>query len=55
MLALNRKIHRSFNRTREHNFTISGLEGFDLHGKTCGVVGTGKIGQAFIRTAGASA
>ena len=48
MLSLNRKIHRSFNRTREHNFTISGLEGFDLHGKTCGVIGTGKIGQAFI-------
>ena len=48
MLSLNRKIHRSFNRTREHNFTISGLEGFDLKGKTCGVIGTGKIGQAFL-------
>ncbi len=46
-LTLNRKTHRAFNRTREHNFTLSGLEGFDLHGKTAGVVGTGRIGQAF--------
>lgn len=48
MLTLNRKTHRAFNRTRDHNFTLSGLEGFDLHGKTAGVVGTGKIGQAFV-------
>ncbi len=47
MLTLNRKTHRAFNRTREHNFTISGLEGYDLHGKTAGIVGTGRIGQAF--------
>jgi len=48
MLTLNRKTHRAFNRTRDHNFTLSGLEGFDLHGKTAGVIGTGKIGQAFV-------
>lgn len=48
LLALNRKIHRAFNRTREHNFALSGLTGFDLHGKTAGVVGTGKIGRGFV-------
>lgn len=48
LLALNRKIHRAFNRTREHNFALSGLTGFDLHGKTAGVVGTGKIGRVFV-------
>lgn len=47
MMTLNRKTHRAFNRTREHNFTLSGLEGFDLYSKTAGVVGTGRIGQAF--------
>ena len=47
MMTLNRKTHRAFNRTREHNFTLSGLEGFDLYCKTAGVVGTGRIGQAF--------
>jgi D-lactate dehydrogenase len=45
LLALNRKIHRAYNRVREHNFALSGLVGFDLHGKTVGVVGTGKIGK----------
>jgi D-lactate dehydrogenase len=45
LLALNRKIHRAFNRVREHNFSLSGLVGFDLHGKTVGVLGTGKIGR----------
>lgn len=45
LLTLNRKIHRAFNRVRELNFALSGLVGFDLHGKTIGIVGTGKIGR----------
>ena len=45
LLALNRKIHRAYNRVREHNFSLNGLVGFDLHGKTVGIVGTGKIGR----------
>jgi D-lactate dehydrogenase len=45
LLALNRKIHRAFNRVREQNFSLNGLVGFDLHGKTAGIVGTGKIGR----------
>jgi len=45
LLTLNRKIHRAHNRVREHNFSLSGLVGFDLHGKTVGIVGTGKIGR----------
>jgi D-lactate dehydrogenase len=45
LLTLNRKIHRAFNRVREHNFSLTGLVGFDLHGKTVGIVGTGKIGK----------
>ena len=45
-LALNRKIHRAYTRVREHNFTLDGLVGFDLHGKTVGVVGTGRVGRA---------
>jgi D-lactate dehydrogenase len=45
LLTLNRKIHRAHNRVREQNFSLSGLVGFDLHGKTAGVVGTGKIGR----------
>jgi len=44
ILALNRKYHRAFNRVREGNFGIDGLLGFDLHGCTVGIVGTGKIG-----------
>jgi D-lactate dehydrogenase len=47
ILALNRKTHRAFNRVREGNFVLDGLMGFDLHGKSVGVVGTGKIGAAF--------
>ncbi len=45
MLTLNRKIHRASARVREANFSLDGLLGFDMHGKTVGVVGTGKIGQ----------
>jgi len=45
LLTLNRKVHRAFNRVREHNFSLNGLVGFDLHGKTAGIVGTGKIGR----------
>lgn len=45
LMTLNRKVHKAFNRTREGNFTLNGLLGFDLHGKTAGVIGTGKIGR----------
>lgn len=44
LLALNRRIHRAFSRVREGNFSLNGLMGFDLHGKTAGVIGTGRIG-----------
>ena len=47
IMALNRKTHRAYNRVREGNFALEGLLGFDLHGKTVGVVGTGKIGAVF--------
>ncbi|MBL8414630.1 MAG: 2-hydroxyacid dehydrogenase [Propionivibrio sp.] len=47
--AINRKIHRAYNRTRDSNFSLDGLMGFDLHGKTVAVVGTGKIGRVFAR------
>lgn len=49
VLALNRKIHRAYARVREWNFSLEGLVGFDLHGKTVGVLGTGKIGRAAAR------
>ncbi|HZN93219.1 MAG TPA: 2-hydroxyacid dehydrogenase [Myxococcales bacterium] len=49
VLALNRKIHRAYARVREWNFSLEGLVGFDLHGKTVGIVGTGRIGQAAAR------
>jgi len=45
ILSLNRKIHRAYNRVREGNFALEGLLGFDLHGRTVGIVGTGKIGM----------
>ncbi|MBW3597909.1 MAG: 2-hydroxyacid dehydrogenase [Planctomycetes bacterium] len=45
ILTLNRRIHKAYNRVREGNFALDGLLGFDLHGRTAGVVGTGKIGQ----------
>ncbi len=45
--CLNRKLHRAFCRVRENNFSINGFLGFDLRGKTIGIIGTGKIGQAF--------
>lgn len=45
LLALNRKIHRAYNRVRELNFSLSGLVGFDIHDKTVGIVGTGRIGR----------
>jgi D-lactate dehydrogenase len=46
MLTLNRKLHRAFNRVREFNFSLDGLVGFDMHGKTVGIIGTGRIGSA---------
>jgi D-lactate dehydrogenase len=49
LLAVNRKIARASVRTREGNFDLDGLMGFDLHGKTVGVIGTGKIGAIFAR------
>ncbi len=47
IMMLNRKLYRAYNRVREDNFSLNGLLGFDLHGKTVGIVGTGKIGQCF--------
>ncbi len=47
ILTLNRKIYRAYNRVRDDNFSLEGLIGFDLHGSTVGIVGTGKIGQCF--------
>ncbi len=49
IMSLNRNTHRAFYRTRDGNFSINGLMGFDLHGKCAGVIGTGKIGQCLIR------
>lgn len=48
MLSLNRKTHKAYYRTRDGNFSINGLLGFDMHGKTAGVLGTGKIGKCLI-------
>jgi len=49
ILTLNRKLHRAYNRVREGNFALDGLLGFDLHGRTVGVIGTGKIGAVVVR------
>jgi D-lactate dehydrogenase len=49
VLALNRKIHRAYNRVREGNFALEGLLGFDLYGKTVGLIGTGRIGTEVAR------
>lgn len=49
LLTLNRKIHRAYNRVREHNFSLNGLVGFDIAGKTVGIIGTGKIGKIAAR------
>lgn len=48
LLALNRKIHKAYRRTRDFNFSIDGLTGFDMYGKTIGIIGTGRIGRIFI-------
>lgn len=48
LLTLNRKIHKAYNRTREFNFSLNGLTGFDLNGKTAGIIGTGQIGCIFM-------
>jgi len=49
LLALNRKLHRAHARVREGNFSLDGLLGFDLNGKTAGVVGTGQIGRVVVK------
>ena len=51
IMTLARKTHKSYNRVRDGNFSLERLTGFNIHKKTIGVVGTGKIGQAFIRIA----
>ena len=52
ILALNRHLHRAYNRVREGNFSLEGLLGFDLHGRTAGLVGTGKIGAIVAKILG---
>jgi D-lactate dehydrogenase len=49
LLTLNRKTHKAYNRVREQNFSLNGLLGFNLYGRTVGVIGTGKIGAAFCK------
>lgn len=48
LLNIDRKLYKAYQRTRKYNFTIDGLLGFDIHGKTVGVIGTGRIGKCFI-------
>ena len=48
LLTSIRRIHKAYIRSRDFNFSLSGLTGFDLHGKTVGVIGTGRIGRVFI-------
>jgi len=50
MLTLNRKTHKAYSRTREGNFALHGLMGFDMHEKTVGIIGTGKIARILIKT-----
>ena len=47
LLTINRRTHKAYIRTRDFNFSLQGLAGFDLHGKTIGIIGTGKIGRVF--------
>merc|ERR1711934_911741 len=49
MMCLNRRIHRAWLRTRDANFSLEGLTGFTMHGKTAGIIGTGKIGISTLR------
>lgn len=49
VLSANRKIHKSYNRIKENNFSLEGLNGINLHGKVAGIIGTGKIGIAFAK------
>jgi D-lactate dehydrogenase len=49
ILTLNRKTHRAYARVREADFSLDGLVGFDLHGRTVGVIGTGRIGAVMLR------
>lgn len=49
LLSIDRKIYKAYQRTKKYNFTLNGLLGFDIHGKTVGVIGTGKIGKVFVK------
>ena len=50
ILSLNRKVYRAYTRVREGNFSLDGLQGFDIHGKTAGIIGTGRIGAVLARS-----